>query len=89
MPHYAGGMSGIVDGRLRPLLSPRVFSLPMVRAIGKTMVQGKNYGPPITVKRLSTRYRVQHWESTLKINCKENGPFKKMFVHFFFPRTLL
>ena len=56
MPHYARGMSGIVDGRLRPLLSPRVFSLPMVRAIGKTMVQGKNYGPPITVKRLSTRY---------------------------------
>nr|XP_022329995.1 probable E3 ubiquitin-protein ligase HERC1 isoform X2 [Crassostrea virginica] len=55
MPHYARGMSGIVDGRLRPLLSPRVFSLPMVRAIGKTMVQGKNYGPPITVKRLSTR----------------------------------
>ena len=56
MPQYARGMSGIVDGRLRPLLSPRVFSLPMVRAIGKTMVQGKNYGPPITVKRLSTRY---------------------------------
>lgn len=55
MPGYACGMSGIVDGRLRPLLSPRVFSLPMVRAIGKTMVQGKNYGPPITVKRLSTR----------------------------------
>ncbi|XP_062621584.1 probable E3 ubiquitin-protein ligase HERC1 [Saccostrea cucullata] len=55
LPHYAAGMSGIVDGRLRPLLSPRVFSLPMVRAIGKTMVQGKNYGPPITVKRLSTR----------------------------------
>jgi E3 ubiquitin-protein ligase HERC1 len=49
-------MEGIVDGRLRMLLSPRVYTLPMVRAIGKTMVQGKNYGPQITVKRLSTRY---------------------------------
>lgn len=27
----------------------------MVRSIGKTMVQGKNYGPQITVKRISTR----------------------------------
>lgn len=28
----------------------------MVRSIGKTMVQGKNYGPQITVKRISTRW---------------------------------
>ena len=36
-------------------MAPRVYTLPMVRAIGRTMVQGKNYGPQITVKRLATR----------------------------------
>lgn len=45
----------IVQGRLRPLLAPRVYTLPLVRAIGRTMVQGRNYGPQITVKRLATR----------------------------------
>ncbi|XP_069137757.1 probable E3 ubiquitin-protein ligase HERC1 isoform X1 [Argopecten irradians] len=55
LTRYEAGMMGIIDGRLRPLLSPRVYTLPLVRAIGKTMVQGKNYGPLITVKRLSTR----------------------------------
>lgn len=45
-----------MQGRLRNLLAPRVYTLPLVRAIGKTMLQGKNYGPQITVKRLSTRY---------------------------------
>ncbi|KAK3583560.1 hypothetical protein CHS0354_026149 [Potamilus streckersoni] len=49
------GLAGIVDGPLRSLLAPRVYTLPMVRSIGKTMVQGKNYGPQITVKRLATR----------------------------------
>ena len=53
---YESGVMGLLDGRLRHLLSPRVFTLPMVRAIGKTMVQGKNFGPEITVKRLSTRW---------------------------------
>ncbi|KAJ8304108.1 hypothetical protein KUTeg_017691 [Tegillarca granosa] len=52
---YDIGMMGIMDGRLRSILSPRVYTLPMVRAVGKTMVQGKNYGPQITVKRLGTR----------------------------------
>lgn len=42
-------------GQLRPLLAPRVYTLPLVRAIGRTMVQGRNYGPQITVKRLATR----------------------------------
>ncbi|GFS09040.1 HECT and RLD domain-containing E3 ubiquitin protein ligase family member 1 [Elysia marginata] len=46
---------GICEGPLRPVLSPRVYTLPMVRAISKTMVQSKNCGPQITVKRLSTR----------------------------------
>ncbi|XP_050402259.2 probable E3 ubiquitin-protein ligase HERC1 [Patella vulgata] len=49
------GATGIIDGRLRNILSPRVYTLPMVRSIGRTMVQGKNCGPQITVKRLSTR----------------------------------
>ncbi|CAB1338845.1 unnamed protein product [Coregonus sp. 'balchen'] len=46
--HYNTGTWGIVQGQLRPLLAPRVYTLPMVRSIGKTMVQGKNYGPQIT-----------------------------------------
>ncbi|XP_032830981.2 putative E3 ubiquitin-protein ligase HERC1 isoform X4 [Petromyzon marinus] len=54
---YNAGAWGIVQGQLRPLLAPRVYTLPMVRSIGKTMVQGKNYGPQITVKRISTRGR--------------------------------
>ena len=57
--HYNAGTWGIVQGQLRPLLAPRVYTLPMVRSIGKTMVQGKNYGPQITVKRISTRSVLQ------------------------------
>lgn len=49
------GIPGLVEGQLRSVLSPRVYTLPMVRSIGKTMVQGKNCGPQITVQRLSTR----------------------------------
>ncbi|KAI0208517.1 putative E3 ubiquitin-protein ligase HERC1 [Lamellibrachia satsuma] len=52
---YTSGSYALVEGRLRNLLAPRVYTLPMVRAIGRTMVQGKNYGPQITVKRLATR----------------------------------
>ncbi len=52
---FNSGSSGLVQGVLRNLLAPRVYTLPMVRSIGKTMVQGKNYGPQITVKRLATR----------------------------------
>ena len=50
------GSQAVVQGSLRPLLAPRVYTLPLVRSIGRTMVQGKNYGPQITVKRLATRY---------------------------------
>ncbi|KAG8303963.1 putative E3 ubiquitin-protein ligase herc1, partial [Homalodisca vitripennis] len=39
--------------RLRPLLAPRVYTLPLVRALGRTMVQGRNYGPQVTVRRLA------------------------------------
>ncbi|KAL8615069.1 hypothetical protein ACOMHN_013603 [Nucella lapillus] len=49
------GIPGLIEGQLRNVLSPRVYTLPMVRSIGKTMVQGKNCGPQITVQRLSTR----------------------------------
>ncbi|XP_071845609.1 probable E3 ubiquitin-protein ligase HERC1 isoform X3 [Apostichopus japonicus] len=52
---FSRGVTGIVEGQLRPLLAPRVYTLPMVRSIGRTMVQGKNYGPQVTVKRLATR----------------------------------
>lgn len=55
MSKYDAGASAIVQGKIRPLLAPRVYTLPLVRSIGRTMMQGKNYGPQITVKRLSTR----------------------------------
>ena len=55
MNRYNAGSLALIQGKLRSLLAPRVYTLPIVRAIGKTMVQGKNFGPQITVKRLSTR----------------------------------
>ncbi|KAL5252247.1 hypothetical protein ACHWQZ_G015137 [Mnemiopsis leidyi] len=39
---------------VRSVLAPRVAMLPSMRAIGRTMVQGRTYGPQITVHRLST-----------------------------------
>ncbi|XP_028298817.1 probable E3 ubiquitin-protein ligase HERC1 isoform X3 [Gouania willdenowi] len=75
--HYNAGTWGIVQGHLRPLLAPRVYTLPMVRSIGKTMVQGKNYGPQITVKRISTRGRkckpifVQIARQVVKLNASD------------------
>lgn len=71
--HYNAGTWGIVQGQLRPLLAPRVYTLPMVRSIGKTMVQGKNYGPQITVKRISTR-SVPHWISHILIPTEQEFP---------------
>ncbi|XP_030650140.1 probable E3 ubiquitin-protein ligase HERC1 isoform X2 [Chanos chanos] len=74
---YNAGTWGIVQGQLRPLLAPRVYTLPMVRSIGKTMVQGKNYGPQITVKRISTRGRkckpifVQIARQVVKLNASD------------------
>lgn len=46
-------LEGLVSPKLRSLLAPRVYTLPFVRCIGKTMIQGKNYGPQIIVKRIS------------------------------------
>ncbi|XP_051907348.1 probable E3 ubiquitin-protein ligase HERC1 isoform X3 [Hippocampus zosterae] len=54
---YSLGTTAIVRGELRGLLSPKVNTLPLVRSIGRTMTQGKTYGPQITVKRISTRGR--------------------------------
>uniref|UniRef100_A0A7N8XV71 HECT-type E3 ubiquitin transferase n=1 Tax=Mastacembelus armatus TaxID=205130 RepID=A0A7N8XV71_9TELE len=54
---YSSGTAAIVRGELRGLLSPKVNTLPLVRSIGRTMTQGKTYGPQITVKRISTRGR--------------------------------
>ncbi|KAI3361765.1 hypothetical protein L3Q82_002108 [Scortum barcoo] len=52
---YSSGTTAIIRGELRGLLSPKVNTLPLVRSIGRTMTQGKTYGPQITVKRISTR----------------------------------
>ncbi|XP_076032136.1 putative E3 ubiquitin-protein ligase HERC1 [Oratosquilla oratoria] len=49
------GVSSITSGAVRSLLSPRVYTLPLVRCLGRTMVQGRNYGPQVTVKRISTK----------------------------------
>ncbi|XP_038130884.1 probable E3 ubiquitin-protein ligase HERC1 isoform X2 [Cyprinodon tularosa] len=54
---YTSGATAIIRGELRGLLSPKVNTLPLVRSIGRTMTQGKTYGPQITVKRISTRGR--------------------------------
>ncbi|XP_068190129.1 probable E3 ubiquitin-protein ligase HERC1 isoform X2 [Antennarius striatus] len=54
---YSSGTSALIRGELRGLLSPKVNTLPLVRSIGRTMTQGKTYGPQITVKRISTRGR--------------------------------
>lgn len=50
------GTTGFVNAHLRPLLANRVSILPIVRALGRTMIQGKNYGPQVTVSRLNVRY---------------------------------
>lgn len=42
-------------GSMRALLAPRVYTLPLVRCLTRTMQQGRNYGPPVTVKRISSR----------------------------------
>lgn len=48
-------LEGFMSPQLRPLLAPRVYTLPLVRCIGKTMVQGRNYGPQVTVRRLTSK----------------------------------
>lgn len=48
-------LEGLMSPNLRPLLAPRVYTLPLVRCIGKTMIQGRNYGPQVTVRRIANK----------------------------------
>ncbi|KAK5649906.1 hypothetical protein RI129_000935 [Pyrocoelia pectoralis] len=50
-------LESLTSPKLRPLLALRVYTLPLVRCIGKTMVQGRNYGPQVTVKRIANKGR--------------------------------
>lgn len=52
-------LEGLVSPKLRPLLAPRVYTLPLVRCIGKTMVQGRNYGPQVIVRRIAQNGKQQ------------------------------
>ena len=54
-----GGAGGGLDRVLgsdeaRSVISPKVAALPMAQILQRTMVQGRNYGPVVTVKRLQT-----------------------------------
>ena len=51
--------STLVGGYLRPILTSRLTVMPMVKAVGRTMVMGRNYGPQITVKRLATKNKIK------------------------------
>nr|XP_053648637.1 probable E3 ubiquitin-protein ligase HERC1 isoform X4 [Cherax quadricarinatus] len=52
---YVDNVSAVTSAAVRSLVSPRVYTLPLVRCLGRTMVQGRNYGPQVTVKRISSR----------------------------------
>ena len=47
--------SVISSGPMRGFLIPRVYNLPLVRCLSRTMQQGRNYGPQVTVKRINGR----------------------------------
>jgi len=40
--------------KLRASLTARVYNLPFVRTLHRTMVQSRTYGPQITVRRIAT-----------------------------------
>ncbi|XP_071541149.1 LOW QUALITY PROTEIN: probable E3 ubiquitin-protein ligase HERC1 [Panulirus ornatus] len=52
---YIDNVSAVTSADVRSVVSPRVYTLPLVRCLGRTMVQGRNYGPQVTVKRISSR----------------------------------
>lgn len=55
-PANTAGLGSVVStGGMRVLLTPRVYTLPMVRCLSRTMQTGRNYGPQVTVKRFSSR----------------------------------
>lgn len=39
------------------MLTPRIYTLPFVRTLHRTMIQSRTYGPQITVRRLTTKCR--------------------------------
>ena len=53
-----GGCGGLArvfgSDEARSILSPKVAALPLAQILQRTMVQGRNYGPVVTVKRLQT-----------------------------------
>lgn len=52
---FLDNVSAVTSAEVRSVVSPRVYTLPLVRCLGRTMVQGRNYGPQVTVKRISSR----------------------------------
>ncbi|RZF46258.1 hypothetical protein LSTR_LSTR017165, partial [Laodelphax striatellus] len=50
--HSSLPYSWLCAAELRRLIAPRVYTLPLVRCVSRTMVQGRNYGPQVTVRRL-------------------------------------
>uniref|UniRef100_A0A665WLM9 HECT-type E3 ubiquitin transferase n=1 Tax=Echeneis naucrates TaxID=173247 RepID=A0A665WLM9_ECHNA len=68
---YSLGTTAIIRGELRGLLSPKVNTLPLVRSIGRTMTQGKTYGPQIThvpIRRSSKPIFVQIAKQVVSLN---------------------
>ncbi|CAG0879900.1 unnamed protein product [Darwinula stevensoni] len=49
----ACGSIGLKKGIIQPLLNPRIYSLPLIRCISGTMIQGRNYGPTVIIRRLA------------------------------------
>ena len=50
-----GGLARIFGSdEARSIISPKVAALPLAQILQRTMVQGRNYGPVVTVKRLQT-----------------------------------
>ena len=50
-----GGLASVFgSNEARSILSPKVAALPLAQILQRTMVQGRNYGPVVTVKRLQT-----------------------------------
>ena len=50
-----GGLARVFGSDdVRSIISPKVAALPLAQILQRTMVQGRNYGPVVTVKRLQT-----------------------------------
>ena len=48
------GHCGLSNYHLRTAINTRLCRLPLTRVISRTMVQGRNYGPQIRVKRIAS-----------------------------------